>query len=107
MRLPMILALQLGARNDVRWLKEFLRSSDNSTAALVEAANRIKKTGALRVCQAVADNYFTLAIQSLAALKGSPTAWALTWLSHRLMKPIETGEPDFQKLIPPVFRTRK
>lgn len=107
MRLPMILALQMGDRKDVRWLKEFLRSNDNSNSVLLEAANRIKKTGALRACQAVANNYFSRAIENLAGMKGSPTAWALTWLPQRLMKPLEPGHPDLQIPIPPEFRARR
>lgn len=105
MRLPMILALQMSDRKDVRWLKEFLRTNGNSTSVLVEAADRIKKTGALGVCQAVANNYFSRAIESLAGMKGSPTAWALTRLPQRLIKPLEPGRPDLQIPIPPEFRS--
>lgn len=106
MRLPVILALQLGAKNDVRWLKEFLKSSDNSRMVLLEAANRIKNSGALQVCQAVANDYITRSIRSLAAIEGTPTGKSLTWLARRLVMPVEGGEPGFRIRIPPAFRTR-
>lgn len=94
MRLPVLFALQLGAMDDVRWLKKFLKGSDNSKAVLVEATNRIRRTGALHACQAVANSYFTRAIRRLASIQGSPAALAFTRLPQHLIKPVEPGVPD-------------
>ncbi len=85
MRLPIILALRMGEKGDRKWLKDFLRSKDNSKAVLREAANRIRKTGALDVSQMVANNYLIRSIRNLDAMKGTPTANALTQLAQRLV----------------------
>lgn len=106
MRLPIILALQLGSSKDVQWLKEFLKSKDNSRATLVEAADRIRNTGALRVCQGVVSDYLHRAVKSLSAIEGSPTGRSLTWLAQRLLRPVETKKADLPIRIPPTFRTR-
>ena len=106
MRLPMILALQLGEKKDTQWLKEFLRSKDNSRPVLLKAANRIKKSGALRVCQAVANDYVHRSIKSLASIAGSPTAKALAWLSQRLIRPVEAEESNSRISVPAAFRAR-
>jgi len=106
MRLPIILALQSGSTKDVRWLKEFLKSKDKSKATLVEAANRIRNTGALRVCQAVASDYLRRAVRSLSAIEGSPTAKSLTWLAQRLLPPVDTKAAHFPIRIPATFRAR-
>lgn len=106
MRLPIILALQLGSRKDVWWLKKFLKGKDNSRTTLVEATERIKNTGALRVCQAVVNDYLHRAVKSLSVIEGSPTTKSLTWLAQRLLRPVETNKADFPICIPPTFRAR-
>ena len=104
MRLPMILALQSGSRKDARWLREFLHSEDNSRTVLLEAANRIQQSGALRACQAIANDYLRRSIESLATMEGSPTARSLTWLSQRLLRPERTGDRDVHIVLPLAFR---
>jgi len=97
MRLPMILALRLGARKDVVLLKKFLRSKDNSRTALLEAAKRIRKSRALQACRIVANDHLDRSLESLAAIEGSLAAKSLSWLSQSLLRAqgLESEIPEF------------
>ena len=106
MRLPIIVALQIGDKEDSRWLKKFLRGKDNANEVLREAAGRIKKTGALELCQAVANDYLVRSIGNLEMIKKTPTAIALMMLAQRLIKHVEMEEARSRVSVPGVFRVR-
>jgi geranylgeranyl pyrophosphate synthase len=86
MRLPMILALRLSSRKDAAFLNGFLEWKNTSTAALLEASKRIRKSGAVGECRAIAKHYLDRSFESLSGLEKTLTGKSLRWLSERLFR---------------------
>lgn len=85
MRLPMILALEMCAGQDTRFLRAFMRGRRPSRAEITRAAQIIRQCGALDACLQITKTHIAHSIRSLSTIGQSLSAKRLRWLSETLL----------------------
>jgi geranylgeranyl pyrophosphate synthase len=84
MRLPMIIALQVSRAREKKLLCEFLRSSRDSDADTIAAAQLIRDSGALAFCKRAADGHLQRAKRALNTVTNPLTRSRLAWMCDSL-----------------------
>ena len=85
-RLPLLLALQLGSRQTKRWLRRFLHHAQPSPAEIRRAAVLIRDTGSLEACKKIANQYLVKSQQALSGVESRLTREHLGWLAESLLR---------------------
>ncbi len=85
MRLPVILALQMGNRGDSRFIHNAFRKKKLPSAEIERARQIIGDCGALDACRRIARNHLSQAVRHLTHKKPSLTTRSLKWLCDTLM----------------------
>jgi geranylgeranyl pyrophosphate synthase len=85
-RLPLLMALQLGSRETRRWLRRFLRHDNPLPAEIVRTAALIEDTGSLDACKRIANRYLAKSLQALSGVESKLTREHLGWLSESLLR---------------------
>ena len=85
MRLPVILALQMGNRGDSRFIHNAFRKKKLSSTEIERARKIIRDCGALDACERIAKKHLSQAVRHLADMKPSLSTRSLQWLCDTLM----------------------
>lgn len=85
MRLPMMLALEMSGRGDVRFLKRLMKGGEPSPARIRRAADIIRRSGALDACLRAVKRHLSESLASLSSMGASLGAERLRWLSETLL----------------------
>jgi len=85
MRLPVILALQMGNRGDSWFIQNAFRKKNLSRTEIERARKIIRDCGALDACRRIAKKHHSQATRHLTDMKPSLTTRSLQWLCDTLM----------------------
>jgi len=85
-RLPMLLALELGSRAARRRLRRFLTGAEPSAEDIRHAAALIRETGSLEACRGIASRHLTKSRKALSGVKSRMTRENLGWLVDSLLR---------------------
>jgi geranylgeranyl pyrophosphate synthase len=85
MRLPVILALQMGKEKDVKFMEDIFRKRNLSRPEIERAAQLIRDCGALDACRRIAKQHLVRAVRHLGLMKQSLTTRSLKWLCDTLL----------------------
>jgi geranylgeranyl pyrophosphate synthase len=84
MRLPLLLAMQLGKPPTRRWLHTFLKR-EPSLSQVRQAAALIQDSGALEVSKKIAQRYLARSLAALSGVQARLTRENLGWLAESLL----------------------
>ena len=85
MRLPVILALQMGKDKDIKFIGEIFQKRALSGVEIERAAQVIRHSGALDACRRIAKQHLAQAVRHLGLMKQSLTTRSLKWLCDTLL----------------------